>query len=279
MSAIARTDQHAAYAFLSYYIIWLIFFANGEFILPRWLAFFVIICGIFPDFDAVYFIVKHRGEVKIDNKFQHHLFYWTHWPLSYTPLVILAIISIIFNFYPEYFLMPVIGIYCGHFLFDSISCGDGIMWGKIPWKKNRYARFINLAKGNADGYHGHYWEARYKQTLIYKIGNIVVLISIILLIIFQILTSIDHFQAGNPPGISGYYIVPIIFLIWSFYLGNKKTPEKYLQEPPEGRYADYRTNPNYINGLSKKNQKRHIEKYKALLEKRGILNQIKLKFI
>lgn len=279
MFLIARTDQHAAYALLIYYIIWLIFFGNGEFILPRMLAFFTIIFGIFPDFDAVYFIAKNRGQVKIDNKFQHHLIYWTHWPLSYIPLVALAIISIILGFYPEYFLMPVIAIYLGHFLFDSISCGDGIMWGKIPWKKDRYARFINVAKGNADGYHGHYWEARYKKTIICKIGNAIVIISIVLLIIFQIITSIEHFRAGDPPGISGYYIVPIIFLIWSFYLGIKDTPEMFLQEPPEGRYADYRTDPNYINGLSRRNQKKHVKKYEILLKEKGVIDKIKLKYI
>ena len=62
-----------------------------------------------------------------------------------------------------------------------------------------------------------------------------------------------------------------------FSIGFKKVPEKYQQEPPEGRYADYRINPVYINGLNKKNQTRHIKRYKALIEEKGIMEQIRLK--
>ena len=173
--------------------------------------------------------------------------------------------------------MPVIGIYCGHFLFDSISCGDGLMWGKIPWKRGRYARYINLMPARVDGYHGVYWEARYRKTLISKIGNVAVLLSIIIIFIFQINSIIEHFNDGNPPGISGYFLFPIIFFIIALRIGLKKPSAKALEEPPEGRYADYRVNLNYINGLSKKNQKKHLEKYSVLLEKKGIMEKIKLK--
>jgi len=233
-----------------------------------------VIFGLFPDFDGIYYLIKKRGEGGIDTEFQHHLYYWTHWPISYIPVIIIFIISLIFNFFPEYFMMPVVGIYCGHLMFDSISCGDGIMWGKIPWKKDQYGKYINMMPDGSDGYHGVYWEARYRKTIISKIGNIAVLLSIIIISLFQVNSIIEHFNAGDPPGISGYLITPIIFFIIAFYIGNKKPKLEHLEEPPEGRYADYRLNPTYINGLSEKNRKKHVEKYSDLLTERGIIDKI-----
>ncbi|MGV9173139.1 MAG: hypothetical protein ACOC4M_17895 [Promethearchaeia archaeon] len=270
----ARADHHGAFAFLIYYIVWLIFYSDGSFILPRYLVFLSVIFGVFPDFDTLYYIAKKRGEGKIDTQFQHHLMFWTHWPISYLPLIVIFIVSAIFNFYSEYFLTPVIGIYCGHLFFDSISCGDGIMWGKIPWKKDRYSPFINLCKGKADGYHGVYWEARYKKTQICKIGNIAVISAIILISTFQIVTIIEYLSIPNSPGISGYYLAPIIFLIIGLVHGLREIPEKYLKEPPQGRYADYRINIRYIDGLSKKNRQKHIRKYKSLLKENNLLEKL-----
>ncbi len=279
----ARTDHHSAYAFLIYYIIWILW--KGSFIIDgehRYIVLLIVILGAFPDFDAIYWLIKKRGSGgAIDTEFQHHLYFWTHWPISYIPLIIIFIVSLIFDFFPEYFfpeyfLVPVVGIF-GHLLFDSISCGDGIMWGKIPWKKDRYARFVNLFPGNCDGYHGFYWEARYRHSFISKIGNIAVVASLIIITLFQINASVAHFQAENPPGISVYYVVPIVYFIITLRIGTKTLPEKAKEEPPEGRYADYRVNPAYINGLSEKNLKRHLEKYGALLEEKGVLKNLSKK--
>lgn len=273
----ARADQHGAFAFLIYYIIWLIFYSEGSFILPRYLVFLVVLFGIFPDFDTIYYIIKKRGEGKIDTQFQHHLMFWTHWPISYIPLIILFVISVIFNFYSAYFLTPVIGIYMGHLLFDSISCGDGIMWGKIPWREDQYSVFINFCKGESDGYHGVYWEARYRNSFIAKLGNIAVAIGIVLLSVFQIVTIIQYISNPNSIGVSGYYLVPLVFLIIGLRHGLRDMPEKYFEEPPEGRYADYRINLDYIEGLSHKTRRKHIQKYHSLLKEHNLLQKIQNK--
>ena len=43
-----------------------------------------------------------------------------------------------------------------------------------------------------------------------------------------------------------------------FHSPLKKIPEEYQKEPPKGRYADYRKNSKYINGLSAINKKKHL---------------------
>ena len=50
------------------------------------------------------------------------------------------------------------------------------------------------------------------------------------------------------------------------YLGLKFTSKKWLREPPEGRYYDYRIKERYINGLSEENRRLHLIKYSDLIE-------------
>ena len=220
------------------YILW-----KGP-IIPGWAVFLIIFFGLFPDLDSIFWLIIKKG--KMDTEFQHHLYFWTHWPLSYFPLIFIFIISLILNFYPEYFLIPVIGVYFGHLLPDSISTGDGIMWGKIPWKKGQFARYVNIFASKTDGYHGNYWEARYRKTIFFKIGLLAAVMSIIIILYFQIVSK----------KIIIFYIISIIFFLITIITGFKKIPDEFYEEPPEGRYADYRKNPKYINGLSEKNKVR-----------------------
>ncbi|MFO7795400.1 MAG: hypothetical protein ACQERB_10905 [Promethearchaeati archaeon] len=262
-------EHHGAYAFLIYYVIWIIW--KGRFIIGgenRYLVLLSIIFGIFPDFDGLYYFIKNRLMRKFNKEVQHHFYSWTHWPLSYFPLVILFIVSLVIGYYPEFFLTPVVSIYVGHFIFDSISSGDGIMWGKIPWKKRQYARYINLLPDITDGYHDGYWAARYRNTIIAKIGNFALIISIII---------IAYFIGAEYPEISWYYVVPIVFFITGFFIGVKRPPKRFFKEPPEGRYVDYRIKIEYINGLNAKNKKRHIDKYEILLKKKGVMEKINSK--
>lgn len=257
----ARIEHHSAYAFLSYLFIYFIW--KGTILtLPRYIVFLVVIAGMVPDFDTIYYLVKKKG--KIDTDFQHHLYYWTHWPISYIPFIIVFVISLIFDFYPEYFLIPVVGIYLGHLIPDSISTGDGIMWAKIPWKKHRYARYINICADKTDGYHGRYWDVRYRHTLMFKLGTASVILSLGIITYFFISAIIAHYPE---PGISGYYLAPLIYFGILLYSSLKPLPNAYYQEPPEGRYADYRVNPRYINGLSEKERQKHLKKWADLLEK------------
>ncbi len=247
-----RIEHHCAYAFYFYFLIYALW--KGT-IIPGFAVLLVIFSGMFPDLDIIYWYFKtKRG--KMGTKFQHHLYFWTHWPLSYIPLIFCFIISLVFNFYPEYFLAPVIGIYFGHLFYDSIATGDGIMWGKMPWKKKRYARYVNLFASRTDGYHGLFWTARYRKTISFKIGHLAALGCIIVIFYFQIVsTKIDIF-----------YILSIIFFLINILIGLKKIPSEYYNEPPEGRYADYRKNQTYINGLSEKNRRKHYKKYSEIIE-------------
>ena len=62
------------------------------------------------------------------------------------------------------------------------------------------------------------------------------------------------------------------------FLGLTFTSKKWLREPPEGRYSDYRIKEKYINGLSEKNRQLHLMKYTDLLENKNIFpNLINLK--
>jgi hypothetical protein len=105
----SRPEQHGAYSLIIYYIIFVIW--KKTFILPSLLTLLIIFFGIFPDFDTLYWIIKNRKAKNSGTEYQHHFHYLTHWPLSYAPLVIALVFNMIFNFYIEYFLVPVIGIY------------------------------------------------------------------------------------------------------------------------------------------------------------------------
>ncbi|MHA1368523.1 MAG: metal-dependent hydrolase [Promethearchaeota archaeon] len=229
---------HASYSFLvfstiSYFLLHSI--PTGG------MCFLALLFGVFPDFDGIYWRIK-KGKKAIEdtNTFQHHLYYPTHWPVSYIPILILTIFVFAFNFYPLYFLAITVGVY-SHLIFDSISCGDGMNWG-APWGR----RFINLFSEKTDGYHGLYWSARYKKTIFFKIENIAALISIFLLITYIFLRP------------SGWilYVVGIVGIVGFMISGFKPIDEKYLQEPPGGRYNDYRMIPEFYNKLPEKNKEK-----------------------
>ena len=236
----------------------------------------IVLFSILPDFDAIYYFIKNRGRLNLTMKYQHHFNSLTHLPLIYSPVIIVFIISLINNFYPLYFLIPVVGIYCGHFLFDTIASGDGIMWVKNPFKRSKYAQFINKYCGKTDGYHGRYWDARYRQTKICKIGNYAVIMAsiIIFLHILNSYLSIDLSSRRSRQSLSSL----ILFFLIMLCFGLRKYPEKWLKEPPEGRYSDYRVNLKYINGLSQKNRRKHMEKYQELLERFTKLHQTAIIF-
>jgi hypothetical protein len=259
---LSRLDQHSAFGFLFYYLIYIIW--TGRVIMDFYAVFLIVFFSMCPDLDIFYGGAKKGGLQQLDEDFQHHYFSVAHYPIVYTPVIILFIISLVFDFYPLYFLTPVIGIYFGHFLFDTIACGDGIMWGKNPFNKNRYAHFINVWYSKTDGYHGFYWEARYRQTLICKIGNIAVIVSAVIMQIFHILETFRMFPV---PTYNVFYLGPLVYFLGLLYFGLQKTPEEFINEPSKGRYADYRVDPKYINGLSQRNKRNHLEKYSFLFEK------------
>ncbi len=224
----------------------------------------IIYFSLLPDFDAIYYFLKSNGRLKLTMEYQHHLNSLTHFPVIFLPVIIAFIVSVIINFYPLYFLISVVGIYCGHFIIDTIASGDGIMWGKNPFSRKKYARFINKYCDKTDGYHGRYWDVRYRQTKMAKIGNCTVIL-VIIIIIFHVLNLYFSINLSSRYPRSSLFSLIFFFLIF-LYFGVRNPKEKWLKEPPEGRYADYRVNLNYINGLSEKNRKEHITKHQGLLD-------------
>ena len=232
------SNVHGSSSFLLYHLIYYLWFHTIPLPIVSLLAF---ICGILPDFDGIYWKLKGK---KYDHTFQHHLKFWSHWPLAYFPLVILFVVALVFDFYPQYVLLPVLGVYL-HFIADSACCGDGMMWGKNPWKKGSFAPFINLFSAKTDGYHGMYWEFRWKQTKMFKIGLVMLFSSILLTAWFWIISQRFSFS---------YLLLCVIYfslLVVSF----KLIPEEYRKEPPNGRYADYRKDPEYLAWMEKEGYK------------------------
>jgi hypothetical protein len=198
-----------------------------------------IFFGILPDLDGIYYSIKNKNTVHA-TEFQHHLNSWFHWPICWSPLIVLFLIALIFNFYPEFFILPMLGVYL-HLIFDSASCGDGMMWGH-GFTKEKFGKYINLFSEKTDGYHGNYWAVRYRTTIFFKIENILAVLSIMLIVYIMYTTRIFI--------ISGFLSLfgIILFLSEGFFPLDKK----YHNEPPEGRYADYRKNEQYLKWMKEK---------------------------
>jgi hypothetical protein len=225
-----NAPAHASYSFLLGSIVAFVLFG----VVPAGgLCAVTITAGIFPDIDGIFWSIKHRNEPNTTS-FQHHLHYPTHWPITYLPVAIWAAVTVILGFFPIHFICLAIGLY-SHLACDSMTAGDGINWG-APWSR----RFINLFAARTDGYHGLYWAARYRKTIFFKTGNVAAIISMALLAWFAVLDSSD--LAWNILGI----IVLVVMIIKS----HGHIDKKYEQEPPEGRYADYRALPEYRARLS-----------------------------
>jgi len=258
----SRIEHHSAFGVLFYYLIYIIW--TRSLIMPSYYFNAIIYFSLLPDFDVIYYFFKSKGRLKLTMEYQHHLNSLTHFPLIFSPVIIIFVISVIINFYPLYFLISVVGIYCGHFIIDSIASGDGIMWGKNPFRRKKYTRFINKYSDKTDGYHGRYWDARYRQTKMAKIGNYAVILVLIIIIFHVLNLYLSNILYSRYPRSSLFGL--ILFLIIFLYFGLKKPKEKWLKEPPEGRYADYRVNLNYINGLNEKNRKKHIATHQGMLD-------------
>ena len=151
----SRIEHHSTFGILIYYILYIIW--TGSLIIPNFYFIIIIYFSILPDFGAIYYFIKSKGRLKLTMEYQHHLNPLSHFPLIFSPVIIIFIICLITNFYPLYSLISVIRICCGHFLFYTIASGAGIMWGKNPFKRKKYARFINKYYNKTDGYHDKYW--------------------------------------------------------------------------------------------------------------------------
>ncbi len=233
-----NTTAHASYSFFIYLVI----LQLGWHIWPNGIMCCLgLVAGMSPDFDSLYHLIVKKGDVN-DQNFQHHLHYWTHWPSSYLPILIVVIFCLIFNFYPQYAIIAIVGP-GSHLFFDSISCGDGMMWAAAWWKikQGEFGKFTNLDSKKTDGYHGNYWGARYRQTKYFILENLAAGGVITILVYLAINSAVDF-----PLFIS--FTIVIVSVIEGF----RGVDAKYKQEPPQGRYADYHAYPPYIAWYQKK---------------------------
>jgi hypothetical protein len=224
---------HGAKAFIVYHLLfYLIWHALP---LPIY-SILIIIFGNLPDFDSIYW---HFKGGKYDNNFQHHLYFWSHWPIAYLPVVIFTLIAFFTNTIFDFMFVASIGIYM-HLIADTACCGDGMMWGKVPWRKDQFAVFYNFFSSKTDGYHGIYWTVRWRTTIMFQIARMEGIGIIIFLIWLQV---INGFQFE--------YLLVIGFFILNLLGGFKSMDAQYLQEPPNGRYDDYRKHHLYLAWMEK----------------------------
>jgi hypothetical protein len=240
---------HSVNALLIYTFVYFLGWHNFP---PNYYPFLVLLFGYLPDFDGIYWrLTDHH----FDTSFQHHLYLKTHYPITYLPLVVLFLVTIIFNFHPDLFLIFALGPYV-HLACDSIGGGDGIMWGKT-WNKDQFARYFNFGATLPDGYHGKCWKARWHQTNAYKITRVVAFC-----IIFVIIGVLIGY------GFNLSYFLVILYFIITLSIDFIPIDPKFLAEPPEGRYSDYRKHPGYLAWMQKAGYEfdanMHVKKIKKL---------------
>lgn len=129
----------------------------------------LIFFSILPDFDFLFYrFVKKKN---FDSDFDHHKWF-THWPITYTPLLILLL------FFPRLKLFLICyGLYF-HLILDTFLAGSGIRW-LYPFSK----KALNLFAKKTNSYHGEEWFKVYKKTVMWKteIGALAILIIVLFL--------------------------------------------------------------------------------------------------
>ena len=90
----------------------------------------------------------------------------------------------------------------------------------------------------------------------FKIANVEAIIIIIMMIIYMVKVSI-----------STSAILIVLFFIISVGIGLRKVPDKYQEEPPKGRYDDYRKNKAYLRWMEENgyefDKNMHVKKRKG----------------
>lgn len=136
----------------------------------------LLMFSFFPDADyAVNFLTQlvQKGKYKVPTK--HHV--WpSHWPIVYTPIFVVALITL------EPFFLIASGALIVHFIMDMFYCNTGIMWF-YPFSKKWHIFLSDTTKGKG----GLAWNKAYNKLLISKIDKVAFLLFILHLTIFFIL--------------------------------------------------------------------------------------------
>jgi len=128
----------------------------------------LMIFSFLPDIDLLIHYVAKNGNT---NEVPQHHNWFTHWPITYVPLIIALIL------YPHLKLFLItFGIYA-HIMLDMVFSGDGIMFF-YPFSK-KYYNFLSEKTKNR---HGPDWFSAYRKLPIYKIDIIAFVLLVAMLI-------------------------------------------------------------------------------------------------
>ncbi|MFH0868295.1 MAG: metal-dependent hydrolase [Candidatus Woesearchaeota archaeon] len=115
----------------------------------------LIFFSILPDLDNLVYGIITRSK---KNLYGPHRKWFTHWPITYTPFLVLLC------FKPSLVLALIcFGIYF-HFFLDTFLSEDGMMW-LAPFSK----KFFIFSKINLKERGGNFWFREYRKKLIFKV--------------------------------------------------------------------------------------------------------------
>ena len=145
-----------------------------------------MVFSLLPDIDGMIFIISRiKGDKSKEGglNFKHHA-YPTHFPLLYSPLIVITII------FPNIYTFTMVTALYLHLFTDSFYTSDGIKW-LYPFQNKYYCLLSEKTKGK----YGILWENEYKGTAMHKLEFILLIIagSIVLLSqIFYYSTPVEH---------------------------------------------------------------------------------------
>lgn len=127
----------------------------------------LVFFSILPDIDFLFY--KFVKKKSFDSNFDHHRWF-THWPITYTPLLIL----LFFSSSLKLFLICYALFF--HLVLDTFLAGSGIRW-LYPFT----TKAVNMFSKKTKNHYGQEWLKIYKKTVMWKIE---ILALAVLLIIF-----------------------------------------------------------------------------------------------
>lgn len=180
-----------------------------------------ILFALLPDIDGILLIIRRiKGEKSkaFGAEFKHHE-YPTHFPIIYSPLIILAIVL------PNIYTISIVtGIYL-HLFLDSFYTSDGIKW-LYPLKDKYYGSLSEGIKGK----HGMFWQSEYMGTPFYKLEFVFLVISCLILWLNHIFYYIAPIWAI---GLLGGVIICFFGVAYLFERGHVKYIRAKVSEETE----------------------------------------------
>ncbi|PIN81152.1 hypothetical protein COV13_02150 [Candidatus Woesearchaeota archaeon CG10_big_fil_rev_8_21_14_0_10_32_9] len=132
--------------------------------------------SVLPDFDYLLDLIRQKTKRKKYEVPGHHHSWPSHWPIVYSPLILVAAIT-----QDAFFILAAIAVFI-HLAMDMFFCNEGVMFF-YPFSKKWYNFFAENTKGKE----GLDWNKAYNKLVIHKfdwIATIFVLIHFFVIYIF-----------------------------------------------------------------------------------------------